>query len=160
MKNIFKFLSLGLLFALSGAVYAQALAPGVNCVPIQTPDWTGCAPNNPGQQAPSRWVDQWGAIATDSTKGVLSVITNLASQEQVTQTVMTDCQAKGGTQCIFQIAYRNECVAMVLGDTGFNIKSGKTIDDAIKSGMKTCNNGGGPNCHVYYSACSLPKRIQ
>lgn len=74
---------------------------------------------------------------------------------------MADCQAKGGgTKCKFEISYRNSCVVLMVGDKYFNITPGPTTEEATKSGMKTCAANGNSKCHVYYSACSLPVRIQ
>jgi hypothetical protein len=47
-----------------------------------------------------------------------------------------------------------------VGDKFFNASSAATIEEATQSGMKVCTANGNANCHVYYSACSLPVRIQ
>jgi len=49
---------------------------------------------------------------------------------------------------------------MVVSAKGYNVTPAATVDLAAAKGMATCTNSGDPNCHVYYTACSLPKRIQ
>jgi len=159
-----------LLFLMVGTLHAQQ--PGVDCAPIQGQGWTGCAPINSsqpsprGQQSqtpqapPELWQDHWGAIATYEPSGVLGVAANMQSESQAKQAAMADCQAKsGGSNCKFQLSYRNGCAAMVLGDKVFNVNSAGALDQAVQKGMAQCSSASS-NCHVYYSACSLPVRIQ
>jgi hypothetical protein len=106
-----------------------------------------------------RWATKWGAIATDATKGSLGATTNMTSREEAQQLAIIDCQNKGGTQCKLQIAYDNQCAVMVLGDKVFNIANADTISEATRLGMQKCD-AESANCHVYYSACSMPQRTQ
>ncbi|WP_158879976.1 DUF4189 domain-containing protein [Rhodanobacter sp. L36] len=150
-------------------VHAQQ--PGVDCAPIQGQGWSGCAPINPSQpptqgqqsqvsqQPPMQWATRWGAIATDADKAILSGITDRSSKEAAQQAALTDCRNKGGTQCKLQIAYDNQCAVMILGDKAFNVANAATVGEATKLGTQQCNKES-PNCRVYYSACSLPQRIQ
>jgi hypothetical protein len=117
----------------------------------------GQAGNN---QAPTtHWEDRWGAIFTDAKKGILGAVTNMPSEDQARQAAMADCQTKGGTQCKFQQAYKNQCAAMVLGDKVFDVSSAATTDEAIQSGIKRCSVESA-NCHAYYSACSPAAQVQ
>ena len=111
---------------------------------------------------PPRWESgsRWGAVATDEPHGILGASTGLPSREQAITAAMSDCAAKGSSQCKFELAYDNECVVLVASDSSYVVVSDKTIDIASRSGMKTCQANGAKNCGVYYSACSLPKRIQ
>jgi hypothetical protein len=153
------------LFALllaATAVHAQqdcggmANAGGV-CVPpdVAMPNYQQQAPQPP----PQKWVDHYGAIATDPIKSILGTAVDQTSQSQAEQAAFADCQAKGGTACKQDIWYVNQCVAMVVGKTGYNTKAGATIDEAVQAAMKVCSAATG-NCHAYYTACSLPARIQ
>jgi len=49
---------------------------------------------------------------------------------------------------------------MVVGNNGYNVGADATVDKAVQLGMKICTDAKNTNCHVYYSACSLPQRIQ
>jgi hypothetical protein len=73
---------------------------------------------------------------------------------------LADCQAKKGSpNCKVELWYTNGCAAMVVGDKGHNAKAGATPDEAIQAAMKVCSSEDA-HCFVYYSACSLPVRIQ
>ncbi len=48
---------------------------------------------------------------------------------------------------------------MVIGSKAFNVNSAATLDEAVQKGMTMCAQAG-DSCHVYYSTCSLPSRIQ
>ncbi len=167
-RRAMKIFFLFVLFLITSALHAQQ--PGVDCAPIQGQGWSGCAPiNSPKQQQqsqapqppPERWQDHWGAIATYEPGGVLGVATNMLDENQAKQSAMADCEKKGGgSNCKFQLAYRNGCAVLLVGGKAFNVASDATIDRATQSGMKICTANGNPNCHVYYSACSLPVRIQ
>ncbi|MDR6885996.1 hypothetical protein J2X67_000486 [Variovorax sp. 3319] len=73
---------------------------------------------------------------------------------------MRDCQSKGGVNCKIDITYDNQCAAIVVGDGAYNVGNASTVDQAVASGVKTCRGGGFTNCRSYYTACSLPVRIQ
>ena len=111
------------------------------------------------QAAPPQWTSRWGAIATDSVKAVLGTATDMASKNEAEQRALKECQTKGGTQCKLQNSYSNACVAMITGSKIFNVGSDADLNRAVQSGMKKCT-AADTDCHVYYSACSLPVRIQ
>ena len=152
----------------------EAHAEG-NCPPGQYPIGTpqgqigpqGCAPI-PGynqQQAqpqppPERWVDQWGAIATDGPGGHFGADTSSQSQAVAEQIAVSRCKINGGSICEVEISYRNGCAAMVVGHLQHSSNSAPTQNEAVHTGMKVCTDAGDTNCHVYYSDCSPPLRIQ
>jgi hypothetical protein len=163
-----KALCLLLFFLTTTMLHAQAACPP-GTVPYGTAnDPSACGPDNsqpqqsqPPQTPPQIWVDHYGAVATYEPGGVLGSATNMRSESGAKRSAMEDCQAKGGgSNCKFQISYRNGCVVLLVGDKFFNFASAETIEAATKSGMKVCTADGNTNCHVYYSACSLPVRIQ
>jgi len=172
MKSIlFSCLLFGLLL-LSSAIHAEGNCPE-GYYPIGAESGQsgpqGCAPI-PGynqqqgqQQTPQppqpQWEDHWGAIATDIPNKSVGTATNLTSQSQATQAAIVDCQSKGGSACKVEIVYRNGCAALAAGDTGHNAKAGATVDAASEAAMKICR-AADTHCEVYYSACSLPQRIQ
>ncbi|MFC4765256.1 DUF4189 domain-containing protein [Dyella koreensis] len=106
-----------------------------------------------------RWASKWGAIATDTPTGTLGISTDASSQDEAEQKALEDCQAKSGSKCKLQLSYANGCGVMVLGNKGFNTQTASTLEGAKKSGMDMCN-AESDGCHVYYSGCSLPQRIQ
>ncbi len=127
----------------------------------------GCAPvpaytNNQQQAQPEsqpRWSNRWGAIAVDVKMGILGAAVGMAGQETAKQFAISECQAKGGTQCKLENSYGNACAAMIVGDTSLRINSATTMDEAVALGIKPCA-AESKNCHVYYSACSMPVRTQ
>jgi len=128
----------------------------------------GCAPYpnqaQPQQQRPApalqpqQWESRWGAIVTDGVKGVIGSASGMSGQAQAEQSAMADCQAKGGSDCKLAVSYANGCGAMVVGDKRFNVDRGSTEEAAIQASMKTCN-AEDTNCRVYFTTCSLAKRI-
>ena len=134
--------------------------------PVSGQGWQGCN-DIPGygqnqaqpQTARIRWLDHWGAIATDEPSGSLGVSTDMPSSKQAESSALADCQSKHGADCKVQITYRNQCVAMVVGGKIFNVNPGTTIAQASQAGLKTCSTAAN-DCHVYYSNCSLAQRIQ
>lgn len=168
--KICSFLLLGLLLLTGGKVNAQTACP-----PGMTPYGTGvCGYDNSQQQEPpapqqeplrqsppQQWEDRWGAIATYEPGGVLGAATDMQSESEAKQSAMADCQAKGGgSNCELQISYRNGCAVLLVGDKFFNAASAESVEKATQSGMKVCTANGNTNCHIYYTACSLPIRIQ
>jgi hypothetical protein len=123
----------------------------------------GCAPMSSGQggtAAPSiEWADRWGAIASDFGAGSIGMAKGLASQSKAKNAAIEDCEAKGGHTCKIEIAYRNQCAALVVGDNIHNTNAGLTENEAAQKGITMCS-ASDQNCHVYYSACSLPERVR
>jgi len=162
MKVLFFFT---LLFLSAGTLQAQQ--PGVDCAPIQGQGWTGCAPINPPQEQhpqspqrpPERWADHYGAIATDEPRGAMGASTDMPDRRSAENAAASNCRAKGGVNCTMQIWYVNQCVALVVGGKIFNVNSGATVAQATEKGMQMCKPAAN-DCHIYYSACSLPVRIQ
>jgi hypothetical protein len=128
---------------------------GGTCVPpdVAMPDYQQQAP------PPQKWVDSYGAMVSDDSLGKLGVATDDTNEAKAWQDAETDCHAKGGLNCTRLISYRNACAAMVLGDKTYSFSGGSTLADAIKKATIKCT-ASTSNCHVYYSACSLPVRIQ
>lgn len=129
----------------------------------------GCAPipgadGNQGQQGqqsqPSpQWAAQSGAIATDPKKGVLGTAVNMESKAFAERAALAECKSKGGTACQLDVTYTNGCAAMVAGDAAYKASSASTMDEAVDAATKICT-GMSTGCHVYYSACSLPRKVR
>jgi hypothetical protein len=167
--TISRWLLFYLLLLATGFVHAEGVCPPgmfpTNPSGAQGP--MGCAPipgyNNRQQnqqQPPQIWEPRWGAIATDGDGGSFGASINAPDQESADQSALADCRArKGSSKCEIEIAYVNQCAAMVAGDVGYNTKAGLTIDLAIQAAMKVCN-AADTHCYAYYTACSMPQRVQ
>lgn len=158
-----------LLIGLLCMVAVNTIRAQTTCPPGMTPYGAGvCGYDNSQQQQqpqpppklPPRWISQWGAIATDATKGSLGTATNMVSKNEAEQVALADCRSKGGLQCKVDVSYDNECAVLIVGATGYNVSANATLDKATQHGMKICSAGGDNTCQVYYSACSLPVQIQ
>jgi len=101
---------------------------------------------------------RWGAVATDAQAGILGVSGELFTRSMAVNSALEDCKAKGGKTCKLEVAYDNECAAVVVGSDSYNVTADPTLKGAINSGMETCRSAGSTGCHTYYSACSLPVR--
>ena len=145
----------------SGLAHAEG-----NCPPGQYPvggqGWQGCnpIPGYENQQPAPRWERRWGAIATDGTNDALGVATDRRSEREASQMAMQDCRSKGGVNCKIDITYDNQCAAVVVGGGGYNVSNAATVNKAVASGVKACESEGRSNCRAYYTACSLPVRVQ
>lgn len=172
MKSIlFHCLLFGLLL-LSGVAHAEGNCPDgyypiggesgqagpQGCAPI--PGYNQQQGQQQASQPPPQWAARWGAIATDGPGGHLGAANGLPSKREAQEAALTNCQAKGGSPCAVEVAFDNECAAMVVGHKEHSSNAAATVDEAIQLGIKTCASAGDTNCHVYYSGCSLPQRIQ
>lgn len=165
-----RWLSIGLLLLTVEITHAEGGCPA-GYYPIGAssgqPGPQGCAPIPEYNQQPvpttqprPQWVSRWGAIATYAPTGILGVATDQGSKNEAERKALLDCKLKGGPTCTIEVAYDNECAAVVVGDKGYNVNTDATVEAAVQYGMKTCSNAGGSGCHAYYTACSLPVQIQ
>ncbi len=125
--------------------------------------WRGCTPPTqptaPTMPRSPRWDTRWQAIATDTPKGILGKSVDRLSAVSAENDALEDCQAQGGTSCKISISYSNGCVAMVVGKSLLTTGYGATSSDAEQDAIRECEKGS-LSCAVYYSACSLPVRVQ
>jgi hypothetical protein len=142
--------------------------PGL--IPANGTNINSCAPIPPGyysnqpalqqpQAQPPIWSDRYGAIAADLAPLTPGSSYNEPSRKAAEQAAIDSCHSNGGVNCQVEISYGNECVALVVGKTRHNAKAGSTIASATESSMKQCKSND-TGCFVYYTACSLPVRIQ
>lgn len=115
-------------------------------------------PSREDSAAP-RWESRWGAIATNGIHGSLGTSTNMSSQAMAESSAISDCQRNGGTKCSIDVSYGNSCGAMVVGDNGYSVKAGNTLDEAIDSATAACG-ARDKNCHVYYKNCSMAMEVR
>ncbi|WP_213947923.1 DUF4189 domain-containing protein [Luteibacter sp. dw_328] len=166
MKKNILFLLVLLMLSCMNVVHAEGGCPPGQ-YPQQGQGWQTCVPIPNSEAAPrgaqpvhvpSKWLDQWQAIATDTTKGIMGTSADKVSWETAEAAAISDCRSKGGDSCKVDISYANGCVAMVFGNAYKNAKGGPNETEAKKRAMAQCNTDD-TNCHVYYSACSLPIEV-
>ena len=100
---------------------------------------SGCVPypNNHLQQSQARKVVldiRWGAVSIDATSGKLGAATGARSKKQAQKAAASQCRANGGSKCVIDIVYYNQCAVMILGDKKYNTES--PAQQAIISGVK------------------------
>lgn len=147
-------------------VSIRAHAEG-GCPPGQYPQqgqgWQACVPipgNNQPANADSGQVfyNSWQAVATDTPKGILGTAVGVPERSSAEAQAITDCQAKGGTDCKLEVSYGNGCIAMVVGDKTLQIQGAPTKKKAEQVTTDKCNAAGNSSCKVYYSECSPPSK--
>lgn len=80
-----------------------------------------------------------GRYYTGNSSGArANVSSNALSKEMAEREALNDCQSKGGLNCKIEVAYDNECAAVVVGDQGYVVTSNPFEDEAIKAGTGTC----------------------
>jgi hypothetical protein len=169
ISKVLRWTLVGLLLLCTGLVHAEdGCPPGM--IPASGTDINSCVPipadyySNQGSvqssQPPQQWEDEWGAIATDFAHSSAGASVNQMNRDAAEQSAIANCQSNGGSLCKVELWYLNQCVAMAVSDTGHNAKAGATSEAADQAAMKVCLEAGDANCRIYYSACSLPQRIQ
>ncbi|WP_373423397.1 DUF4189 domain-containing protein [Variovorax paradoxus] len=124
------------------------------------PDPNYRAPQQTPQRPAEVWQDRYGAIYLDWTQGALGTSSNMASRPAAETAALADCKARGGVGCKQLNSYRNSCAAFSAADAGYASASDRTLDAAKQASMEECKNKGNTKCHVYYTDCSQPVRIQ
>lgn len=156
------------LLLIANTAYAEGGTCPPGYYPVNSPGVMGCAPiPNDNQSSTSaapareRWVTRWGAIAIDDTAvdGGLGAVSDMTSKRNAEKAALASCRNSGGTACNVKFSYYNQCTAIAWGDTGYNAARAATIEKASEIGIRECN-AKHANCKIYYSACSLPERIQ
>lgn len=159
-----KILSFVCLVGVSIAAHAQLACP-TGWIPYSA---SSCGPDPNGQQQGSqasppqrqiRWISRWGAISADGKVGALGTSTDLDTQQQAERAAVSQCKAKGGTECEVDLSYANGCAVMLVGDNTHNSNYGASIDEATAKAMKVCN-ANDKNCRVFYSGCSLARQVR
>ncbi|MDR6843249.1 DUF4189 domain-containing protein [Pseudoxanthomonas sacheonensis] len=118
---------------------------------------------NPGLAAPprpaeERWADRWGAIASDGDV-TYGIVTDKVSKDEAKHSALAECKKRGGGACSIERYFVNQCAAVIAGDGATASSNAPTVEEAVEIGMPICRENGGENCHVYYSGCSFPARL-
>lgn len=147
------------LIASFAAIASAQQRPGGNGPLPGDPGYGDPGPQSVPSPAPSgHWVTTWGAFATDNALGILGTVTGYASKDDASRAAVGACRAKGGTACQVDLAYYNQCAAMIVGTKNLRVHGAATVDEAIANGMKACSDSD-TNCRVYFSECSLPRFV-
>ena len=121
--------------------------------------WQGCAPMGGGRDEDPgpQWKSRWGAIATG--KGAFGAVENATSKGTAERIAMQRCRASTpGAQCKIKGSYHDQCVALSWGDSGALAFRSPDQADAERMAVASCSKYT-TDCQLYYSACSLPVRV-
>lgn len=102
-----------------------------------------------------RWLDSWGAIATDG-QGEYGIVTDRDTKSGAIKGAIAACQERGGRGCRLKRSFVNQCAAVVSGATAAQTAQAEFEDRAIDLATADCEKYAGGSCRVYYSGCSLP----
>lgn len=152
----------------SGAALAQNCGGMVNVNGVCIPPDQESSPlndsygNQGSYSAPviprAKWVDSWGAIATDGVS-VAGAVTDFPSKQKAKKAALDECRKRGGGKCVVKTVYKNQCAVIIAGEAKSATANAPTEEEATELGMQTCKRTGAINCRVYYSGCSLAKRV-
>lgn len=121
--------------------------------------WKSQSQQQQTQQSPSQptgyWKKTWGAIAPSSVGGVLGTALGAGSKEEAERLALEDCKAKGGAACKVEMAYHNQCGAMIVGKEWIYSASAASVEEAEEEGIRFCSESD-TDCRAYYSACTEP----
>ncbi|MBS1942504.1 MAG: DUF4189 domain-containing protein [Bacteroidetes bacterium] len=152
-------------FFLAGSGFARAQSGAAGCPPGMVPGPGRCyGPNELPQQQQSTpaytgplWQDHYGAIASSISGAHSGIAENMLSARAARRKALHDC---GASDCKIDREVRNGCIAAAWGGGVSGNAGNKEIASAEASAIKECESGGGHDCKLTYSACSLPVRVQ
>ena len=157
------FFSLALL--LCGSAHAEGgcppgLIPNNTSAPAGSAEsLNSCIPIPSDTQGPT-WRTRWGAIASDE-EGSFGIVTGVATERKAKKAALSKCAAERGSKsCTLDLAFRNQCAAIVTSGSQAFIQGAPYEEDAIAVGQKRCEESKAAKCWVHYSGCSLPVRAR
>lgn len=117
-----------------------------------------CAPIPEGPNA-RKWQSRWGAVATDD-HGIFGIVTGQRSERSARSSATAECKRRGGSPCIADFTFRNQCAVVVSSSTVSYAQGAATEKEAEAIAMPRCKASNSGECWVYYSGCSLPVRVR
>jgi hypothetical protein len=113
------------------------------------------------QQPQVQWATRWGAIAIDNSTGSTGVSENQTSKSAASDEALQRCASKSNSQhCELKLAYYNQCAALAWGNGQIAHGHALAQTQAQSLALQACQESGGTNCKIVYTACALPVRIQ
>lgn len=109
------------------------------------------------QGASEKWEDRWGAFASSASDGWSGSVLDMKSKTDAESAAISACQKKGGANCRVDLSFYNQCGAVASGGGSLGYSNAATEEQALSLAMKQCGNS---KCEVFFTGCSLPKRIQ
>lgn len=164
MSSISKHFLLTFTLMLPALTYGQC-APGIpgagnpGCIPPTQPNspYYHTAEGAP-IKAPPQWADRWAAVALDTDLGKAGTILDQSSKSDAESIALENCRNDGGVNCKILISYHNQCAAVAQHSAGGKVfaSSAYPQEQAQNRAMAQC---GDSSCHLIYSECSLPQKL-
>jgi Domain of unknown function (DUF4189) len=104
------------------------------------------------------WEARWGAVAIGG--GGFGAVADQHTERVAIQAATKQCQttaADRGKNCK-ALSYYNQCAVLAWGSNGYIFQRAVDLPTATSEGMQKCSTQY-DDCQIYYSACSLPKRV-
>jgi hypothetical protein len=148
------------LLTISSLAFAEGNCPD-GMVPIGGGDVVGCMPiqsnqNTGSVQPQGRWINRWGAVATDETTNVtgFGAATNARNKREAAKAAITLCKKNGGsTGCKIRLTYFNQCAVVAWGDTSYVTSNGPNLEETSQRALQKCS-AATTNCKIFYTGCS------
>ena len=144
-----------------GVVRAEGGCPAGH-YPIGGQGVQGCAPI-PAASAPvsrpnGKWIKTWGALVYSNSTGDTGVATGKTSKSAAVDEALANCRGGGSPDCVSQVTYKNQCVAVArpttMGSEGAYF-TGATEEIVRRGALARCTRGGAI-CEGKYVDCTLP----
>ena len=90
----------------------------------------------------------------------VGVASSQSTKRKAESTAMAQCKARGGKACKVRLAYHNQCAVIAWGDGGSVVQSAASTEIASGLAMKLCQQDGDAGCRIWYSDCSMAKRVE
>ncbi|MCC8556294.1 DUF4189 domain-containing protein [Xanthomonas hortorum] len=161
MARYFCTLFLLLLLIVPYAAFGQTACP--NGVAPGSPQ---CGPDSgtsrgdivgPSPRPTGEWIKTWGAIAGSDSTGESGAVVGKLTREEAEKGAIRQCSQGGAIDCKVDLAYKNQCAALV-GTSGRSFIEGASSEKkAVEGSMRDCSryeNDG--SCKLLYSGCSDP----
>jgi hypothetical protein len=100
--------------------------------------------------------DSWGAIAYSKKEKVSGFSYSQPERALAERTALKFCADAGGTACVVEAYYHNDCGAVAADGDRVTWGTANTKAGAVEGAMSECAKAGGKACRIAQSACSDP----
>lgn len=96
----------------------------------------------------------------DEQNGISGIVAELSSKRKAIKAAISECKLRGGENCEIVATYKNQCLVVVSSGNKSQIVNAATIERATEIATHDCEADGSTDCHLYYSGCSVAKRVR
>lgn len=110
-----------------------------------------------------KWVDVWGAIASDTSRGMVGTASGQWSKRDAEAAARFDCTSAGGADCKVLLSYVNQCVAFAAPHAEGHAVPGvasafaaRSAEEASARAQRKCESDNGKSCQTMFTECVRP----